>query len=117
MRDVGEAVLAGDPVGPALDRRALDLDRSSAVAADEVMVVPGAALAVAAPRRRAPRSASTSAGVDERLEVAVDGRQPDLLAALLEDVVDLLRAGESVEVVEDGADGAALAGVAVWSRP
>ena len=64
--DVGEAVLAGDPVGPALDRRAFDLDRPSAAAADEVVVVAGAALAVAhlavvaaqgvdlARRRRAP---------------------------------------------------------------
>ena len=39
VADVGEAVLGGDGAGPALDRRALDLDGRPAGAADEVVVV------------------------------------------------------------------------------
>jgi len=39
VADVGEAVLAGDTVGPPLDCRAGDLDRQSAHPADQVVVV------------------------------------------------------------------------------
>src|SRR5699024_3055189 len=43
VRDVGEAVLGRHPVGPAFHGGPLDLDGAAAVAADEVVVVPGAA--------------------------------------------------------------------------
>src|SRR4051794_33196524 len=43
VADVGEAVLAGDPVGPRLDGGAGDLDGATTAAADQVVVVVGAA--------------------------------------------------------------------------
>ena len=52
VRDVDEAVLPRHPVGPGLDRAALDLDRPAAVPADEVVVVAGRAGAGRWPRRR-----------------------------------------------------------------
>ena len=46
MADLPEAVLLGNRIGPALDRRSRDLDRPTADAADEVVVMPGRAAAV-----------------------------------------------------------------------
>ena len=49
---VGEAVLGGDRLGPALDGRTLDLDGAAAAPADQVVVVARRSSAGRSPRRR-----------------------------------------------------------------
>ena len=78
VADVGEAVLAGDRVGPPLDRRALDLD-----GARRRRGRPGGGggcARAAAVDRLAVLGAQhvDLAGVGERLQGAVDGGQPDV---------------------------------------
>src|SRR3978361_2281011 len=111
MSHVLEAFLAGDLVGPALDGWALDLDRTSAAATDQVMVVARTALAVEHFAVVVAQGVDLF-GVGQRLQAAVDRRQADRRAAVGEDVVDLLRTGESVEIAQNGDDCASLAGVA-----
>ena len=79
VADVGEAVLAGDPVGPLLDRRAGHLDGQPAAAADQVVVVLRAAAAV---ERLAGVGADgvQLAVVGQRLHRPVDRGQPDRVA-------------------------------------
>jgi hypothetical protein len=48
--------------------------------------------------------------VGQRLDGAVDRRQPDLVARVAQPRVHLLRAVEAVEVLEDRSDGSALSG-------
>src|SRR5688572_2609121 len=97
VTDVGEAVLVGDPVGPPLDRRALDLDGETAAPADQVVVVLRAAAAV---QRLAGVGAQgvELAVVGQGLHGAVDRGQPDRVAGLAQPGVHLLRAVEAVEV-------------------
>ena len=103
MRDVDETVLAGDLVGPALDSRPLDLDRTAAGAADEVMVVARTALAVEDLAAVVAQRIDLG-GVGKGLEAAVNRGEADGFAAVLEHVVDFLRTRETVEVLEDGDD-------------
>ena len=106
--DVGEAVLGAHLVRPALDRRALDLDGRTALAADDVVVVAGAAPPV---QRLAVVGAQGVQRllVDHGLQGPVDGRQTDLVAAGDEARVDLLRRAELVAPVDVGLDRRALA--------
>ena len=81
VADVGVTVLGRDPVGPALHRRAGHLDGAPAGPADQVVVVALAAPAVEV--LAAGRAHHVDlAGVGEPLQGAVDGGQPDPLAAL-----------------------------------
>src|SRR5690606_10390070 len=87
--DIAEAMLVGDVDRPALHLFALHLDGAPAAAADQMMMMSGAA----APVERlsviaAERIQQTAIG--EHLEIAVDRRQSDGLAALTEHIVDLL---------------------------
>ena len=109
MLDVGEAVLRGDPCGPALDRRVLDLDGAPAGAADQVVVVRAAAAPV---DRLAVVGAQhvDLAVVGQGLQAAVDGGQPDRVAARRAAGVQVLGAAEVVELVEE------LRGTAVRCR-
>src|SRR5688572_27257733 len=78
MGDLGEAVLDGDLVRPALDRRSAHLDRRPTVPADQMVVVVGAA---ALPEQLLPSLGAGGVnltGVDEQLQGAVDGREPYL---------------------------------------
>ena len=113
--DVGEAVLGGDRVGPALDGRPLDLDGRAALAADEVVVVRVRAAAVDRLAVLGPQHVDLAA-LAEPLEGAVDRRQPDLGAAPVEEVVDLLGAAEVVERREGLGHGDPLPGGAQGLR-
>src|SRR5690606_31279634 len=90
---LGEAVFGGDGAGPLLHSIRLDLHRGSALAADEVVVVPGGAGAEQALALLLQRvSFALRLKVGER---AVHGRQPDGRAALPQYGVQRLRAHES----------------------
>jgi hypothetical protein len=69
VADLAEAVLTGDGVGPSFDGRTLDLDRASAGAADQVVVVTGAASPVdrfAVPVRSMSTSPQTASACSVR---------------------------------------------------
>src|SRR4051812_14473815 len=92
-------MLGRDLVGPALDRRTLDLDGAAAVAADQVVVM---ALG-AAPVRRFAVSGPEYVDlprVGQRLEGPVDSGQADGLTGGPELLVDLLGGPEVVEILE-----------------
>jgi len=94
VADVGEARFRGDLVGPELDGPALHLHAAPAGAARQVVVM--GVTAAAAVKRLA---AGVADGVDlpalaEHLQVPVDGRQADVLAAGTQLSVDLLGAAE-----------------------
>jgi hypothetical protein len=72
--DVDEAVLGGDPFRPSLHCRALNLDRTSTVPADEVVMVPSAAPAIGRFAVRGPQHVDL-AGLGQRLQRAIDGRE------------------------------------------
>ena len=95
--DVEVAVPLGDLTGPALDHAALDLLGAPAPAADQVMVValPGVA-AVPVGRLALGRVDHVhDAGVDQRLQMPVDGGQPDRFAGGAQRGVHVLRAAET----------------------
>jgi hypothetical protein len=46
VTDVDEAVLGSDAVGPPLDGGPLDLDRATAIAADKMVMMSGAAASI-----------------------------------------------------------------------
>ncbi|KLL96565.1 hypothetical protein NJ76_02010 [Rhodococcus sp. IITR03] len=109
VADVDEAVRLGHLVRPAFDLRAVHLDREAAVAAHEMVVVPGGA----PPEQRLAAVGAQhvdAADLGERLQGAVDGRQADALAALAQLVVKVLGGPEFLGVVEQVDDGAALTG-------
>ena len=106
VADVGEAVLLDDRAGPPLHGGTLDLDRATAAAADEVVVVGVGAAAV-------DRLAGLGEDVDlpglgHRLQGAVDRREADRLPVGAQRLVDLLRAAEVVGRRELGRDRATL---------
>ena len=96
VADLGEAVLGRHGGGPFLDGWAGHLLGATALAADEVvMVVLDRAPAVGGLAVTGAQDVHL-AGVGERLQVAVDGRQADALALRPELLVQGLRAGETV---------------------
>src|SRR5690606_18270918 len=106
---LGEAVLRRDAPGPGLDRLGVDPDGPAAVAADEVMVVPGGAGAV-------ERFAALLQCIDVALgaevgERPVDGREADLLAVVAESRVERLRTDEALAALERSPHRGALGGV------
>jgi hypothetical protein len=112
VADLAEAVLLGDPGGPALDGGAGDLDRTTADPADQVMVVPGRTAPVRHFAVTGPQRVDLAA-LSHRLQGPVDGGQPDPVAALAEQVVDLLRGTEIVQVGQDRVHRRPLPGAAL----
>ena len=107
----------GDPLGPLLDRPALHLHAAPAVAAGQVVVVH------ACPALPVERLAAGIAdGVDaallaERLQMAVDGGEPDVLALAPQLRVDLLGAAEAGQALQRGRQGLRLPGPAGPGAP
>src|SRR5690606_23473332 len=111
VRDVREAVLGGDRIGPALDVGAVDLDRGATLAAHEVVVV-RLALAPAVERLAVCREEHVDvARVRERLHRAVDRREAHARPARTQQVVQLLRTAELPEPAEQLDDLRTLAGL------
>jgi hypothetical protein len=116
--DLDETVLCGHFVGPALDGRPVHLDRPSADAADEVVMVPAAAPSIG--RLAVGQSQDVDLlRVGQHLQRAIDRRQADALTTMAEEVVDLLCAPEVVDLGEQRrhcralsrrSDGGAVAG-------
>src|SRR5581483_10583263 len=106
---VDEAVLGRDALRPALHRRAFDLHRAPARAADEMVVVAAAAPAVDGLALGGAQHVHL-ARVGERLERPVDGGEADRVAPVLEQVVQLLCAAEVVHLGQHGGDCRPLAG-------
>ncbi len=108
--DVGEAGGRGDAVGPRLDLGSFDLDGPSAVPADQVMVmVVGRAATVDGLTVVAAQYVDL-APVGEDLQVPVDSGETDSLAHVAQVGVQVLGAGERVDLGQCGADGVPLAG-------
>jgi DNA-binding transcriptional MerR regulator len=109
--DVGEAMLVGDLVGPALHGRAAHLDRRATLPADQVMVVGAAAPAEhLLPATGARRVDLT--GVDEQLQGAVDRGKPHLGSPLPQRLMQVLRAAEALGFLQQSQHLGPLAGVA-----
>src|ERR1700722_160854 len=110
MVDCGEACFGGDLLRPLLHDAPLDLDAAAALAAGEVVVVPGGvALPVEGLTRRVADRVD-HALLAHHLQVAVDGGEPDGLALTAQLGVDLLRAAEAGHAGERGRDGRRLLG-------
>ena len=105
--DVAKPVLVGDVVGPSLDGGAFDLDGASAVAADEVVVVPHRAASVGG-FAVAGADQVELAGAGHHQQGAVDGCQPNVLTLVAEVVVDLAGRAEVVSAGEQVGDSGAL---------
>jgi hypothetical protein len=112
--DFGEAMIGGDCIGPTFDSWSFDLDRATAHPAHQMVVMACAALSV---ERLAVVIAQCVdfGGIGHRLQISVDGRQADGIAFVAQSIVDLLRAGETIEIIEDRRNGSPLAGVALMS--
>lgn len=110
--DVTEAVFPRDAIRPLLDGGADDLDRASAAATDEVMMV---SLGVATPEGGLAVLADhvDFSGVRHRLQGPIDRGEPDGISVGAQEVVDLLRRPEVVDVTHQGADGRPLAGASL----
>ena len=93
---VAEAVLGTDPLGPALDRRALDLHRAAALAAEQVVVVAGAAGAVDRLTLGGAQHVDRAVG-RHRLQRPVDRGEADPVAGLPHDRVELLGGAELLD--------------------
>ncbi len=110
MGHVGEARGRRDAVRPRLDFGSFDLDGPSAVAAHQMMVMAvGGTAAVEGLTVVAPQHVDL-ATVGEDLQMPVDGGQADGLAGVAQVRVQVLGAGEGVDLGERGGDGIALTG-------
>jgi hypothetical protein len=107
MLDVAKSMLIGDVVGPPLDGGAFDLDGASAVAADEMVVVPHRAASVGSFAVAGPDQIEV-AGIDHHQQGAVHGCQPNVLTLVAEIVVDLAGRAEVVGTGEQVGDSRAL---------
>ena len=117
MAYVGEARFGGDLFCPLLHRPALHLHAPPALAAGQVVVVHARP---ALPVERL--AAGVADGVDaallaERLQVAVDGGEPDVLALAPQLRVDLLGAAEAGQALQRGRQGLRLPGPARPGAP
>src|SRR5262245_16444975 len=86
---VRKAVFDSDALSPAFDRRPVDLDGRSTRPAHQMVVVPAAAPAVHLLAGGGTHHVDI-AGLGERLQCAVDGRQPQVLAAFAQHRVQFL---------------------------
>ena len=105
--DVAKPVLVGDVVGPPLDGGAFDLDRASAVAADEMVMVAHRAASVGGFAVVGADQVEL-AGVGHHQQGAVHGCQPNVLTLVAEVVVDLAGGAELVGAGEQVGDSGAL---------
>ncbi len=107
MVDLRESVISGDGVRPALDGWTSDLDRATAVATHEVVVMSAAALSVDALAVLADddvdlaRSGKGSQG-------SVHGREADVVALVAQVVVQFLARAKVVDLVEGDEDSGSL---------
>src|SRR5579875_2221773 len=98
--DVGEPVFPGHLLGPLLNRATFDFNTAAAITAGQMMMVTAGAalpvqrLAVVVPDR------VDAAFLAEDLEVAVDGGEPDVLAAAPQLGVDLLGTAKPGQAVQ-----------------
>lgn len=107
MTDFTKSVLCRNCIGPALDCRAGHLDRTTAVAADQMVVVAGRAAAI---------RGLTVAGTDgvqityvgHQLQRAIDRGQSDAFPVMSQIIVNLLRGSEVVSIRQDLLDRRAL---------
>src|SRR5665648_902452 len=106
---VAEAVLGADFVGPALDSGSFDLDRPSAGATDQVMMMAGAAPSVDGLTVAGLHHVHGAVG-GHGLKRAIDRRQTDRLALGAQACVQVLGRYEVAEVHEQGFDGSVLSG-------
>jgi Beta-lactamase len=115
VTDLAKPVLLRHRVGPPLHRRSRDLDRTTADAADQMMVVAG----------RAPSIGRLTVVGSDRVELAnfghelqgsVDRGQPDAFALMPQVVMDLLSCPEIVAIGEDFLDRSPLPGFALSTR-
>src|SRR5262245_30380021 len=112
VADVGEARLGGDRFGPVHGGPALDLHPAPAGAAGQVVVV-DERLALPVEDLAAGVADRVDAAVlAQRLQVAVDGRQPDVLAPAPQLRVDLLGTAEARQALQRGRQGQRLPGPA-----
>src|SRR5262245_21127595 len=111
VADIGEAVLAREPVGPPLDRRSLHLDRGATRAADQVVMVRPSAQPVQLLAAGQPHRVDL-AGVHEELQGAVHRGQSDLRTPLAQVDVQLLGRAEIVQLLQQCEHLSALACVA-----
>jgi hypothetical protein len=105
--NLAKPMLVGDVVGPPLNSGAFDLDRASAVAADEVVVVPHRAASVGS-FAVAGADQVELAGVGHHQQSAVNGCQPNVLTLVAEVFVDLAGRAEVVGAGEQVGDSGAL---------
>ena len=115
MADLSEAVLLGNRVGPSLDRRARDLDRPAADAADQMMMVPRRATAV----RRLTLVGSDGVEITcigHELQRPIDRSQADAFAVMSQIVMNLLGGPEVMSIRQDLLDGGPLPGLALSTR-
>ena len=109
--DVGETMLACDGAGPVLDRRADDLLRDAAPAADEVVVMVSTLLAPAIDRLAVRVDEDVKvAGLGHGLQGPVHRRQADGLTALLQELVQVLGGAKAIDLVEYRCDRRPLPG-------
>src|SRR5579871_5083464 len=107
---LGEARFGGDLLGPLLHDAALDLDAAAALAAGEVVVVPGGVALSVECLARGVADGVDRALLAEHLQVAVHGGEADGLALPTKLGVDLLRAAEAGHAGERSRDGRRLLG-------
>jgi hypothetical protein len=112
VADFAEAVPLGHCVGPSLDRRSRDLDRTTADAADQMMMMPGRAATVRG------LTIVGSDGVEiaclaHELQGSVDRGQADAFIVMSQIVMYLLGRPEVVPIGQDLLDRRSLPGPAL----
>jgi hypothetical protein len=115
MADLAEPVLFGNCVCPAFYRRSRDLDRPTADAANEVVVMPGGAAAV----RRLTLVGSDGikiTRVAHELQGPIDRCQANAFAVMSQVVVNLLCRPKVMSIGQNFFDRGALAGPALTAR-
>jgi hypothetical protein len=116
MADLPEAILLGNRIGPTLDSRSRDLDRSTADAADEVVVVvPGGAAAVRG-LTVAGADRVKIAGIGHELQGSVNRRQTNAIAVMSQIVMNLLCRPKVEPIGQDFFHRCALSGPPLRTR-
>ena len=115
VADLPEAVLLRNGVGPALDRRSRDLDRTTTDTTDQMMMMAGRAAAVRRFALVGPDGVKF-AGVGHELQRAIHRGKADALAEMSQVVVNLLRCAEVVLIGKDLRDCGALSSPALCTR-
>jgi hypothetical protein len=110
VRDVDEASLGSDLLGPTFDSSAGNLNRPAAHAAQQMVMVAGTAASAVKGLAFGRSHRVDKPGVSECAQLVVHRRQPDLLAPPTQRLVQLLRAAELLSIVDDHSKGALLSG-------